>query len=358
MTSFVPADLLAEEISFAQLKDILEKLRAWDGDAVPTDLLRSVDAGFEAALVARNERREEPSTEEAVRTARANRLYGLFKLLSNDEKGRAAWHRLATEDPRLDRDQVVLDLWNVLETYDPQHAQRIGSSAAYHRAWLFDLFLGHYDLRRSSRTAGAGGWLVNFPVGLLVTVGALFILRRMPQTVTIPAWAWVLAVAAVYAAIVVPLAIQFRRRLSSGAEATILALQSLVPRLAGAAAVGLVILASSEELLELVIEVRWPWLLLPLLGGFLYLVIEMARRVHPLPPLRRLALHGLDVWLIGLCHALALTLVAERGLRKILDAGGVGPFAWQAALSVTVFLFAIGLIVNLIWAEQPITEPL
>lgn len=358
MTSSVAADVLAEEISFAHLKDILEKLRSWDGDAVPRDLLRSVDAGFEAALVVRNERREEPSTEEAIRSARANRLYGLFKLLSNDDKGRAVWHRLATEVPRLDRDQVVLDLWNVLEMDDPQHAERIGSSAAYHRAWLFDLFLRHYDVRRSLRTAGAGGWLVYFPSFLLAAVGVLFILRRIPQTVTIPAWAWVLGVTMVYAVIVVPMAVQFRRRLSSGAEATVLALQSLLPRLAGAAAVGLVILASSEELLKLVIGVHWRWLLLPLVGGFLYLVLEMARRVHPLPRLRRLALQGLDIWLVGLCHALALTLVAERGLKKILDADSVGPFAWEAAMSVTVFLFAIGLIVNLIWAEQPITEPL
>lgn len=358
MNSSVAADVLAEEISFGDLKVILERLRGSHRDNVPVELVRSVDAAFEAALVARNERREEPSTEVARRTAFANRLYGLFKFLSNDEKGRAVWHRLATEDPRLDRDQVVLDLWNVLQTYDPQHAEKIGSSTTYHRAWLFDLFLGHYDVRRSLRTAGAGGWSANFPIFLLVTVGALFILRRMPYTMTIPAWAWVLGVAMAYAAIVVPLALQFRRRLSSGVEATVLALQSLLPRLAGAAAVGLVILASSEELLELVIGVGWPWLLLPLIGGFLYLVLEMARRVHPLPRLRRLALHGLDIWVTGLCHALALTLVTERGLRTILQPASVGPFAPEAALSVTVFLFAIGLIVNLIWAEQPITEPL
>ncbi len=136
-----------------------------------------------------------------------------------------------------------------------------------------------------------------------------------------------------------------------------IATHSLIPRLAGAGAVGLVILASSQDLLNVVVTTQPWWLIGLLLTGYSYLLLEMARRVHPLPLLRRLALHALDIAATALSHSMALALLAEGALRRVLDGTG-GSYGWSAAASVVVFVFSIGLVVNLIWAEQPVTEPL
>jgi hypothetical protein len=152
------------------------------------------------------------------------------------------------------------------------------------------------------------------------------------------------------------LARSFRGKLSDRLEALATAVHSLIPRLAGAGAVGLVILASSQELLSAVLLTQPWWLIGLLLAGYGYLLLEMARRVHPLPRLRRLALHAFDISTTALAHSLTLVLLAEGVLRKAL--GGRAVFGWSEAASAVVFVFSIGLVVNLIWAEQPVTEPL
>jgi hypothetical protein len=289
----------------------------------------------------------------------ANRVYGVFKVLSDEKKGRGKWQWLRTKVAGLERDRVVFGLWHALEAKYGLQVELLGGSVSYHRAWLFDWFFGRYDLRRGRMVAGGGRWAENSHLLLALVVGSLFVLRRTTPLSRSPAWWSILGVGLAYAVAVGVLAWSFHGKLEGFLEPAVLALQSLLPRLAGASAVGLVLLTSSQGLLSLVVTTLGWWrLALPLAAGYIYLLLEMARRVHPLPRLRRLALRGLDICATALCHGMALTLVAERGLRKILGAKSVGPFELQAAASVAVSIFIIGLVVNLIWAEKPVTEPL
>jgi hypothetical protein len=296
----------------------------------------------------------------------ARRLYGLLKFHSDDTKCWRHWQALAeSADPRRDRDAAVLSLWRLLEG-DPQgqaYVRGTFQSLTYHRHRLFDWFLGRYDLRRGRAVWKEGIAVSNAHLLLLVSVGAIAALRL---------WLWtssgvarepilrrpqVVLTAVAYALVAGLLGKSLRCSTAGVSEAVAVAVQSLVPRLAGAAAVGVLLLASSRDLLQFVVSGASAARVALLVGAsYVYLLLEMSRRIHPLPGLWRLLLLGLDVSATAFAHGLALTLVAEPGLQSILgDQGAWGP--WRM-LNVTAFLSTIGLVVNLIWAEQPVTQPL
>lgn len=292
-------------------------------------------------------------------------IYGLFKLLSDAKGVQARWETLRENTRDLDRDEIVLRLWQILDQHHGAEVENRVGSRAHLRMWLFEWFSSRrYDLRRARRALGAGASLCWTHVFLALCVFGVLTLRREGYLSAGVSQLSTLGVGIAYAVAIVAQAACFRTGLTRGADAVIAAVQSLVPRLAGASAVGLVVLASSEELLNFVAGIGkrpfWPlWLAGLLLGGYGYLLLEMGRRVQPLPRLRRLAFHGFDIMITALIHSVALALVAEGSLVRILHAPNGGPpFTWSQSLSVVVFIVTIGLIINLIWAEKPMTEPL
>lgn len=164
----------------------------------------------------------------------------------------------------------------------------------------------------------------------------------------------------VYGGVAVWLGVCFRAEVGGFPEALTLGLQSLAPRLGGTGAVSLVILASSRELLEVVVRTRLRWAALLLLAACGYLLLELARRMRPLPPARRLALQWLDIASTALAHSTALALLAEGSLRKVLDSGGLDwtGFHWTQSAKIVAFVLSLGLVLHLLWPERSVTEPL
>lgn len=291
------------------------------------------------------------------------RRYALFKLLVQEKEGRLRWQALKeqTRNKHWDTDAEVLKLWKELDREPPSEEFPSSHwSVIYHRLWLFDWLLRRYDIRRAREVAGGGKWAWHAHLLLLAAVVVVFVLRRKEWLGADKTWGALLFCGLAYGAVLAGLALSFklRKKLPDGLEAFAVATHSLIPRLAGAGAVGLVILASSQELLRVVIDTKWWWLIGLVFAGYIYLLLEMARRIHPMPRPGRLVLHGFDVATTALAHSMTLALLAEGGLRRVLaDPSGSGFSLWQS-LSVVVFVFTIGLVVNLIWAEQPVTEPL
>lgn len=296
-------------------------------------------------------------------SAKCARPYALFKLFVEEKEGWLRWQALKeqTPDKSWDTDAEVLKLWKTLDS--DSSSKELASchwSVVYHRLWLFEWFLRRYDIRRARSVAGGEGfWAQNVHFLLLGVVAVAFALRRFELLGSHETFYSLAFCGLAYAAVLTVLALSFkvRKKLPDGLEALTVATHSLIPRLAGAGAVGLIILASSQDLLKVVVGTKPWWLIGLLLAGYGYLLLEMTRRVHPLPRLRRLTLHALDIAVTALTHSMALALLAEGALRKVLDGAG-GNYGWSAAASVVVFVFSIGLVVNLIWADQPVTEPL
>ncbi len=284
------------------------------------------------------------------------RLYEILSFLVGDRN----WRALKASQKSIDRDELALKVWSHLEAEHQAAIEQQYQSLEYHRRLLFDWLLGRYDLRRARRAVAKGGWAANAHLVLAVAMLSAFVLHHANAFGDHRTLGAIVLCAVFYGGVAAALTASFRAKLGSAPEALAVALHSLVPRLAGAGAVGLVILASSGELLRVVVSTRPWWLVGLVLAGYAYLLLEMARRVHPFPPPRRLALHGLDVAATALAHSTALALLAEGSLRKVLAGGegSHGPFSWSQSAAVAVFVFTIGLVVNLIWAEKPVTEPL
>jgi hypothetical protein len=286
------------------------------------------------------------------------RLYALLRFIVNDRQGRNMWQALRSEK-ELDRDKLVVFVWEEVEKR-PEIEEKY-HSFEYHRLWLFEWFLRRYDIRRAREVVGGGAsWAQRAHFVLLLAVLATFVLRlSVWRTSHQTHWA-LLFCGFAYSMVLIALARSFRDKLPDKLEAFAVATHSLIPRLAGAGAVGLVILAASQELLKVVINTNWWWLVALLLAGYGYLLLEMARRIHPMPRWARLRPHGFDVACTALAHSTTLALLAEGALRKVLSNDGRShpPLEWSQLLSIAVFVFTIGLVVNLIWAEQPVTEPL
>jgi hypothetical protein len=292
--------------------------------------------------------------------------YALLKLLGDDRRSRPHWAALAEPGgSTLERPDVVLQLWRLFETEEGRaYLRRHQRSVAYHRRRFFEWFLGGYDLRHARGILLARDRTAIRTIHFLLLAGMLAVAALHLGVPAAAAGgrrqAWTLAlVPAVYLAVVLVQVMSFRSDGLTAAERWILAGQSLVPRLAAASVVGLVLLASSEELLAFVVRGASPWRAAVLLAAsFVYLLLEMARRIHPLPRPRRLLRLGSDVAATAFAHGLAIAVCAERPLRSILDPPRMQVLSPWQLLNVAAFLLAIGLIVNLIWAEEPVTQPL
>ena len=341
--------MTADELIERFHRERLNKLLHTFGSEPPENALQDLNEACESQLL-----EDEEGIKESIGARNARRLYAFFRFLVDDSMS-PKWQALR-EDKKLDRDDLVVRVWRELETTHQTEVKNQYHSLEYHRLWLFDWLLRRYDIRRAREVVGGGKWWVqNAHLFLLGGVVAVLALRQLEWLGADKTWGALLFCGFAYAAVLVVLAIAFS---PDGFEAFAMATHSLIPRLAGAGAVGLVILASSGELLTAVLDTKPWWLLGLLIAGYGYLLLEMARRIHPLPRARRLILHGFDVATTAFAHSMTLALLAEGGLRRVLADPAGKPFSLWQSLSVVVFVFSIGLVVNLIWAEQPVTEPL
>jgi hypothetical protein len=326
----------------------------------PADAMDALNDACEEVLARKSQQLREEKQDCQIRNAR--RLHGLFKFIVAEPTGEAKWQELRTKNKALDRDSLVVHVWNKLDS--PQYREAIEKqyhSLEYHRLWLFDWLLRRYDVRNARKIVGGKSWAAaNAHLLVLAAVLAVFAVRRLRWLGAHQTQGAALLCAAVYSAALAGLAWSFKPKLPDRLEAFTAATHSLIPRLAGASVVGLLFLASSLEIVPALLGTHWLWLLGVLAASYGYLLLEMARRIHPLPRLRRLLGFGADVAATALAHSITLILLAEGVLIRMLPGGTDrhSPLSTVEAFSLVVFVFSIGLVVNVIWAEQPVTEPL
>lgn len=280
--------------------------------------------------------------------------YELLKFLVTDARSRPQLQGLQDGCPSFDRDEAVLFLWRTLMECDESYVSKAHFSVRYHQLRLFAWFVDRYDLSRARRifteSRALCEWIQFIP--LVAAAAAVWFANSAY-------WPWLL-VGSGYA---LPAVIWCMNRMpqSDGRQMPRLPviefLQSLVPRLAGTAAAGAALLLSNDKLLGFLSQkVRFA-ALVPVLIACAYLALEITQRVHPRLRWRELINRVGTVVCLALSHAIAIVIVLLPAIRFVLGQPG-HRFSPAEILVFATAVFVAGLILNVIWAEDPITRPL
>ncbi len=281
--------------------------------------------------------------------------YQLLRFLIDDERNRLMMQAVQDRRRALDRGHLVLKLWRKLADSDRAYIQNKHHSVVYHERRLFEWFVDQYDLIRARRVYTAKLWLaagLQFLPGLAVV--AAFLLAHAP----------VLALGVIAVGYLLPILVWFAWTYFAGrgdngsGPSTLDFIQSLVPRLAGTAAAGAALMVSSDELISFFRNGMDFWRsLLLLVPAIFYLGLEVQQRARPRLTVFELAKRVGNVVFLALPHAAAIVFLILPAIRRSLKVTG-GQLSAETIFVFTTAVFTSGLVLNAIWAQEPITKPL
>lgn len=300
---------------------------------------------------------------------------GLRWAVSDGAEVRLQWQAVARcEEPKLpERDAIVAALWGSIRTGETEGFRGLrnlivdgwGGQEHYERA-LFAWFLGRFDLVRARGVFHHAQLTV-----LLHWLLLAFSLFALWALLTWWPLGTVTAIGSATAGMVLLLACKPLSGLRSADY-----LQSLVPRLGAAVALGYLFLAAAPELVRVIYEQGLPGgggttqrsqLLLAtclLAGTIAYTMLHIHRRVHPELRPRALLWRAVNLVATALIYAvLGLGVAAPLLFHPSLLYHGVNPLPQvdpgphQLALCAAIAL-GLGMVLQLAWEEKPLTEPL
>ncbi len=304
--------------------------------AVPKDIEDVLEQPDEAISIASRALGRDPDKKSEL-------LYQYLRRLVDDSRSGAIWNTIDK-----DRDSEVERLWRHLADGHGSYIEQYHGSLAYHRQRLFAWFLDRYELARARRIlkdkAPWPNWGLPYLPVVTAVIGILAASHGWHLRLCVPlaASGYLLAIGWWWASV--------------GRSSTMEFVKSLIPRLAGTAAAGAGLLLTSGELLVFIAtRMTWPSSLLLLGLATTYLMLEIEHRVQPRPSLKALALKTFNLVLLALAHSSVIVLLILPVLRHLVPGAALG---WQSLLAFTTVVFAAGLVLNVIWAEEPVTRPL
>jgi hypothetical protein len=318
--------------------------------------------GNAAALLVEGEYPDEVPVEQ-----RPGFSHGLLRwAVSESPTSAVHWSAIAGVRPGSilgNRDRYVLELWRALDTH-PEHE---GFRQEYFDRWqvrepyerhLFDWFLTRLDLPSAVGLVGgrrhsyALYWVLLGILGAAVPGRFIFFGHGLRGS-------WMLGLSLGLAAAVAA----WRTRWPF-----YVCVQALVPRLGVAVGIGYLFFLASPELMEVVRGWSAPLAVQLATGALLvglvwsYGALEVSRRVEPPPTWRRAYRRSGPVVAMGMAHSLVGVGVLVPLLEAVLSRSGGGsqpaPLAGHDLFLYAVVALALGVALELAWAERPITEPL
>lgn len=278
-----------------------------------------------------------------------------------------SWEYLAARNPNLDRDELMLRLWEIYRGEEDNSRFRDVIEKGYvpkgyYERILFSWFLSRFNLvaaRRIFRSTQGAGWLNGSILAAALLGFAVFLIQPFKLWNALEAFGTflvVLVLLVVYAS---------GRRL----PLIYVTAHSLIPRLAASIALGYLFLASAPQLVRLIYEsgIKPPALFAIDLGlslaAFAYIWLHVSKRVRPTPRARKISARVFNVWALALAYAIALLLP----MAPVLFSGSMmyGPgndlptrVQFTKLLLCAMFALNLGVVLQLVWDETPLTEPL
>jgi hypothetical protein len=133
---------------------------------------------------------------------------------------------------------------------------------------------------------------------------------------------------------------------------------ALLPRLLGTVTVGFLFLISSSEIASLLAKRSHELALLASLATLASSILGMSRRLFTTRLTPHFLLRWLLILMIGVAHAITLVALGQSAVRWALPAKlreALGP---TQVVEAALVILGIGWILNVIWAEEPVTDPL
>jgi len=134
-----------------------------------------------------------------------------------------------------------------------------------------------------------------------------------------------------------------------------ISLRLLLPRLAAAVAVGWLFLVSETPITGALLKSKpAPWVALALVSVAGYLWLEMGERCKPLLQDREAIARLLRIIFLGVAHSLSIVLVSAQYFENThnVNVGALELFLMSGTL------LTVGIIINVVWAEEAVTAPL
>jgi hypothetical protein len=166
---------------------------------------------------------------------------------------------------------------------------------------------------------------------------------------------------------IIPLAVLYLCILfsTSGKMGVAKAIHCLIPRLAATSLVGFLFIFSTPELIKfIIIKVNMAGKMILPLALFLtsigYIVLEMTNRVKPMPDTIDTLWRTITVWGTGFMHSTFIILLCVD-LLSIVTKNQINYFSQFKFLDLLILILinlSIGIVLNIVWEENPVTEPL
>lgn len=338
--------------------------------------IRFLDKKDHAALCEKLKGIAASNKQHLAETCDKHAFYDWWRFLAKrqDPMTRAMWQGLRDRkgSPEKSRDAHMLELWRKLRELPPDakpNGARQGAeqsfldqrkhSRRYHEDLMFGWFLARYDVYRALQCFSTElSWVRRRIIGWMGASVFAAVLLGLLCWVFGPhaagaTWPWRLAsVASIYGIYVGAL-------MWAGSLRWPPAVQALIPRLMGTAAVGFLFLLNTEAPFRewlLPESGKWYGPALLFVAAWLYLILEIVRRVDPDPTIWERVNRSSRVLLMGAAHSSALFVVLGPEL-PLRHAAGQRLVPFEVA-GLVLFVLAVGLVLNVIWAEEPVTEPL
>jgi hypothetical protein len=287
-----------------------------------------------------------------------NGRYDLLRYLARDDS-RSKWQAMTAKDPKIDRDACIQNLWELIQ--GDSLLEELHHSAEHHRWVLFHWFLERYNPARArsiwmqkTLPPAVAFFIRHIHYSLFFAMLALTFLLT-PTTV-----GWLPVAFAVAAPWVCTVALQWEAFRKAGPRmAPFIAAYSLIPRLAGTALVGILFLLSNQQVSKFILGRTSHWTVAVMAVAFstLYVVLEMSQRIHPSLRWPTLLQKAFVIVTTGASYALALALTGMPAIRLVAAEANPQPATLGQIVLVAAIILTIGLVVNVIWSEDPVTKP-
>lgn len=291
---------------------------------------------------------------------------------SDDPGALAWWHWIHQNKPEgetnnpnepsiKNRDEYVMALWHTINdengknlTVKEEIVEKL-THWSYYQNHFFNWFLNRFDIVRAREVFSHNPFSRFVHIFLSVPILLLLFLYFGNQLFS---WCWIGALIAI---------LLFLCSFTLRYENIEYYFQSLMPRLAVTIGMGYLFILSTDKLVTLINSDVLPWYEKEIIGFALiigvgiYMLIAIHRRGQPPMDWMKLVRRTGDIMLLGLTYSAIGLWITEPILLEIQkkEPGAQNlTFTYDALFLLAAVALAIGVLLQLVWEERPVTQPL